>query len=497
MPKFACIPKNAGNRFFYSRVLFFFAIVLSLSASSIAQTVDYNLPQNWMCHPVLKSTDIARHQNLTLTVRNPDFSVKEVIPYARYNDTLVDIFYVYPTIDMDFGHLGNTTMDGIDTLKAKFVYSQQVGIFGQFGRVFVPYYRQAKISVFIDTIVSDSNKLANCMEFAYNDIDSAFSHYMKFYNKGHKIILMGHSQGSDHIMFLLRKKFDNNPVLQSQLIVALCAGEPNYALKNGSRTGGVLQNIKAFPPKDSVPESGCLINWRTWNKHYEAEGLADVSFFYNQCFVDKGLIYKTYDSKSHQDANYDFGYTTTPKPIARYISIDNSFIKYVGFDNMFRAEIRQIDSVPGSSHLWIDTIFTPNDQRIIDTFPPYLDSVLYTAIPISPKKGNYHVWDWQFVQWDILNMLPELIAMTNPVTSIPEIDKPENSVIIYPNPTNGIVHVTYGNQKIKGIHLYNSHGVFIQEYFTNDFSVSNLTSGIYFIIVQTDKSFFTNKLVKQ
>jgi hypothetical protein len=266
LPKIAGIPENASNRFFYSWILFFFIIVLSLSASSLAQPVDYNLPQNWMCHPVLKSTDIARQQDLTLTVKNPDLSNKAVIPYARYADTLVDIFYVYPTIDMDYYHLGNTPMESIDTLKAQFVYSQQVGIFARFGRVFVPYYRQAKISVFIDKKVSDSLIMANCMELAYNDIDSAFSNYLKYYNNGHKIILMGHSQGSDHIMFLLRKKFDNNPALQSQLVVALCAGEPNYASKMDGRSGGILQNIKECPPQNAAPECGCMMNWRTWNK---------------------------------------------------------------------------------------------------------------------------------------------------------------------------------------------------------------------------------------
>jgi len=468
-----------------------------VTANVFAQTIDYNLPKNWMCHPVLKTTDIARQQNLTLTVKNPDLSIDTVIHYAPYTDTLVDIFYVYPTIDLG-DTLDNTAMSSIDTLTAKFVYSEQVGIYAQFGRVFVPYYRQAKIRVFLDTVVSHQLIVANCMEKAYNDIDSAFSNYLKYYNNGHKIILMGHSQGSDQIMFLLRKKFDNNPALQSQLVVALCAGEPNYASVNGSRTGGIVQNIKACPPKDSLPECGCMMNWRTWNKHYEPEGLANCSFFYNPYFVTKGLIYQTYDTvnHSHQDANYDFGYTTTPKPLARYISIDNSGTDYVGYDNMFRAEVTPVSSVPGSAHLLIDTIYTPNDQRVIDSFPPSIPIVLRSEIPIPPSAKNYHIWDWQLVQNDVLQLLPAMIANCHP-TGMLEVNRPANATLIYPNPTNGIVHVDNVDQKIKSIKLYNLQGVFVQEYFMNDFSVSNQASGIYFIIIQTDKSTFTNKLVKQ
>ncbi|MBK6967055.1 MAG: T9SS type A sorting domain-containing protein [Bacteroidales bacterium] len=50
---------------------------------------------------------------------------------------------------------------------------------------------------------------------------------------------------------------------------------------------------------------------------------------------------------------------------------------------------------------------------------------------------------------------------------------------------------------MESIRLCNLQGKLIQEFFTNDFSVSNLSAGIYYIIIQTGKSTFTHKLVKQ
>ncbi|MEI7725620.1 MAG: DUF3089 domain-containing protein [Bacteroidota bacterium] len=496
-PKFYGIRTKTIHSFFKPQILFFLLLVFATFPTSVAQTIDYNLPQNWMCHPVLKSTDVARQQNLTLTVKNPDLSIDTVINYTPYSGSLTDIFYVYPTIDLD-PYMGNTSMDSIDTVTAQFVYREQVGIYAQFGRVFVPYYRQAKIGVFFNAAVSDQLKVANSLEMAYNDIDSAFSHYLKYYNNGRKIILMGHSQGSDQIMFLLRKRFDNNPLLQSQLVVALCAGEPNYVSVNGSRTGGALQNIKECRPPDSVPECGCIMNWRTWNKNYQPEGLAKCSFFFNPYFASKGLIYQTYDTlnHSHQDASYDFGYTMAQKPVARYISIDNSFTNYVGFDQMFSAEVTPVSPVPGSAHLLIDTIHAANDHRRIDSFPSEIPPELHSTIPITPPRSNYHIWDWQFVQNDLLQLLPGMIANCHPA-SIPDVNLPVNEPLIYPNPANGIVHADIAGQNIRSIRLYNSKGVFVQEYFRNDFSVSNLASGIYFLIIQTERSTFTNKLVKQ
>jgi hypothetical protein len=82
-------------------------------------------------------------------------------------------------------------------------------------------------------------------------------------------------------------------------------------------------------------------------------------------------------------------------------------------------------------------------------------------------------------------------------TGISDKKSPQNTTLIYPNPSNGIVHVSNDSQRIKSIKLYNFQGVFIQEFFTNDFSISNVTAGIYFIIIQTEKSTFINRLVKQ
>lgn len=487
---------KTNRRFMNLKAVLFSALVITLSASAIAQIPDYNLPQNWMCHPVLKTTDVARQQNLALTVLNSDGSIKTDTIYPHYADTLVDIFYVYPTIDTTLTFATNTEINNIDTITAKIIYREQVGIYAQFGRVFVPYYRQANLRVFVDPTLSPLDQ-ANFMEIAYKDVEAAFDNYLLHYNNGHRIILMGHSQGAYLMRFLLRKRFDNNPTLTSQLVVAISGGEPNYSEK-GSRTGGSLQNIETL---DSVAESGCMINWRTWNSDSAVQELQGNSFFFNHYFVDKGLIYQTYDAIYHQESNYDFGYVPSdePKKVTRYISLgaDTDTATYLGFDDMFRAHVTPPANIPGGTYLLIDTInYIPQDQRTIPYFPR-LSGLLQSQIPIPPGTKNYHIWDMQFVQGDLLNLLPELIAITNPSTSVPEVADVENSIRVYPNPATDIVHLSNVNSKIKSIRLCNLQGKLIQEFFANDFSVSTLASGIYFISIQTDKSSITSKLVKR
>ena len=371
-----------------------------LTSNLCTQTVDYNLLQNWMCHP-LKSKDIARQQPLTLTVQKGDLSTDSIIYYTHpTKNTGVDIFYVYPTIDTTM-KAGNTAITNINTTLAKYIYSEQVGIYAQFGRVFVPYNKQANIGVFFDPLLSDWDQ-AHYMEIAYRDIEAAFENYLKYFNNGNKIILIGHSQGAFLVRFLLRKRFDNNPLLRSKLIVAIAGGEANYSATN-SRTGGSLQNIKTFPAVDSPLECGCLITWRTWKMGAAAEPLQRNSFLFNKFFVELGLIYQTYDTKHHEESIYNFGYERSdqPKKVTRYITLGADKVNYFGFDAMFSAQQTPASNVPGSAYIMIEKNNIPNDQRAVPGFP---------KIPIPEKTDDYHLWDMQFVQGDLLLLLPKLIA---------------------------------------------------------------------------------------
>jgi len=66
---------------------------------------------------------------------------------------------------------------------------------------------------------------------------------------------------------------------------------------------------------------------------------------------------------------------------------------------------------------------------------------------------------------------------------------------VYPNPATETVYINTNNEKIINIEILNIKGEIIQECFTNNFSVTNLPKGIYYINVKTTKSTFTNKLI--
>ena len=222
------------------------------------------------------------------------------------------------------------------------------------------------------------------------------------------------------------------------------------------------------------------MNWRTWNYDSIGPQLQANSFFFNQLFVDKGFLYHTYDATLHQESNFDFGYQQH-KPVTRFVMLDADSTHYIGWDGKYAA-LFDPGTAPGTSFLRIDTLRPAGGDLRVS--------------PLPKKSPNYHVWDMNFFQGDLLQILPQMIANCKS-TGILEEKQPENTTLIYPNPSNGIVHVSNGNQRIKNIRLFNLQGVLIKAFFTNDFSVSDLTAGIYFITVQSDQSTFTGKLVKQ
>ncbi len=66
---------------------------------------------------------------------------------------------------------------------------------------------------------------------------------------------------------------------------------------------------------------------------------------------------------------------------------------------------------------------------------------------------------------------------------------------VYPNPANETVNINTNNEKIINVIILNNQGKIIQKYYSNNFSVTGLPKGIYFITVRTTSSIYTNKLI--
>lgn len=139
-------------------------------------------------------------------------------------DTLMpaDIFYVYPTVaTVSFADNDSSWYDNITRADVRdhSSHNQRFNkmLFTEYN-FYAPYYRQLIFEAFRqpDTCVGVLS------EVPIADVEAAFQYYMKHYNQGRPFFLMGHSQGSQMLVELLKHGMTDE---QRQLMVAAyCSG---------------------------------------------------------------------------------------------------------------------------------------------------------------------------------------------------------------------------------------------------------------------------------
>jgi CubicO group peptidase (beta-lactamase class C family) len=90
-----------------------------------------------------------------------------------------------------------------------------------------------------------------------------------------------------------------------------------------------------------------------------------------------------------------------------------------------------------------------------------------------------------------------LSTLINNHVGLTEKTIPEKLITVYPNPTNGLVHIEIPNQTIQSIKVYDLQGQLTKETTENQFDLSNLSNGTYFIKAQTKQGLYSYQLTKQ
>ena len=99
-------------------------------------------------------------------------------------------------------------------------------------------YRQLTLSA----ILSGGSPTAEQAQLAYGDVVSAWKNYLRRYNDGRGVILIGHSQGSYLLRQLVHDRVDNRKGVRKRLISALLLGG-NVTVPEGGNVGGDFQHV--------------------------------------------------------------------------------------------------------------------------------------------------------------------------------------------------------------------------------------------------------------
>ena len=128
----------------------------------------------------------------------------------------------------------------------------------------------------------------------------------------------------------------------------------------------------------------------------------------------------------------------------------------------------------GAGGLTFDTVLnnTSNNQEFIISVP-----FAVTGVEFDPEK--------------------DIISKNNTATLANENFELENGIAIYPNPVQNELHIQLpSNITINSVSIFNGIGQKVLENSNSDFSVNTLSSGVYYVEIETSEGTFHKKIIK-
>lgn len=205
----------------------------------------------WLCRPD-RSPDPCASSDLSATELRAD-GARPVVPHIRTTESKADCFYVYPTVDLNL--IPGNHEDLGDTSRILATTRAQAARFSETCSLWVPLYRQ----VTLGTWLQPRPELERLLAIAYADVERAFVEFLAAVPKTRRIVLIGHSQGAEMTVRLLRRFFDRDEAMRARLLLAMpIGGEVEVPI--GKTSGGTFETL----PLCTRPlETGCVVAYRT------------------------------------------------------------------------------------------------------------------------------------------------------------------------------------------------------------------------------------------
>jgi hypothetical protein len=227
------------------------ALLLAMPAAPAAahDGPHYERDSAWLCLPGRADTCSGPLATTALNA-NGYGSTGQVLPDK---DAPVDCFYVYPTISRDPG-LNSDLVAGLEEQAAAAV---QAARFGSVCKVYAPLYRQVTLAALPRAFAGED--LTAHFATAYGDVLAAWRHFLAQRSRNRRFVLIGHSQGSIHLLKLLAEEIEGKPAAK-RMLSAILLGWP-VEVPQGKLVGG---SLKSTPLCTRVGQTGCVLTYMTF-----------------------------------------------------------------------------------------------------------------------------------------------------------------------------------------------------------------------------------------
>jgi hypothetical protein len=318
-----------------------------------------------------------------------------IVPHHAAAHPAADCFYVYPTVDLEL--VPGNHDDFRDVRKMRATTLAQAARFTETCALWVPLYRQ----VTIGTYLQSKDRLERGLSIAFSDIERAFAEYLARADRTRKIVLIGHSQGAEMVVRLLRRFFDDDPALRSRLLLAMPIGGDVDVLAGDTR-GGTTKNIAACTRPE---ETGCIVAYRTYaaGERVEPDRWAPLAGHETVC-VDPSLADRapvasaSSSAPPHRLTGATFAVWPELRGFMRGIEgVETPFVVLRDFYG-----VRCVRGPGGFAYLEVSAAPLPGDTR---TSPVELRHRRF-------RLGNLglHVLDLQLAQGDLVDMVARRVS---------------------------------------------------------------------------------------
>ncbi|WP_230291683.1 DUF3089 domain-containing protein [Croceicoccus sp. Ery5] len=209
----------------------------------------YEDPEMWISRPGMGATNPARFLPAGFT------------PEEGASDSAV--FFIHPTSFTGTDHWNAPLADAASRQGAELFVRGMASPFNRSVELWAPRYRQAAVGAFL----TQKPEAKRAVDAAYADVAQAFDFFVATIPQDAPIVLAGHSQGSLHLIRLIKEKVAGTP-LAARIVAAYVVGWPVST--------DVDLPAMGLPACATTSQSGCVMSWQSFAEPAEPEALLEA-----------------------------------------------------------------------------------------------------------------------------------------------------------------------------------------------------------------------------
>ncbi len=173
------------------------------------------------------------------------------------------VFFVHPTSYLDSAAWNAPLGDEESQRRARTYLRGMASPFNRASEIWAPRYRQATFGAFL----TDAPAAQQAIDAAYRDVSQAFDYFLDSVDDDTPIVLAGHSQGSSHILRLLRERVTGKD-MQQRIAMVYAIGWP-ISLDHD------LPELR-LPACATPRQAGCIVSWSSFAEPAEPEQWLEI-----------------------------------------------------------------------------------------------------------------------------------------------------------------------------------------------------------------------------